>query len=115
MLADKLSAIYSRKRFRRTKDIYDFYILTNNFDVSMKLLRKYVELRGTIEWDKDPFREDVLIQYSGVYDKLKVYSINGKYIEKPRFSDVIGRVQVIVNEFNSDCKWSHTDRSFIKE
>lgn len=112
MLSDKLSAIYSRKRFRRTKDIYDFYILTNNFDVDMVKLRKYVDLRGVIDWSADPFREVVMTEYSKAYNALKVTTINGEAIMKPAFEVVIGQLQMFMNKYEMSSKWNHLTRTF---
>ena len=110
MLSDKISAMYSRKRFRRTKDIYDFYILTNNFDVSMDKLRNFIELRGSIDWDADPFREDVQKEYAKAYDKLVVRTIKGQDLEKPKFRDIISRLQYFMMNLNNNVKWNHIDR-----
>ena len=113
MLSDKISAIYYRKRFRRTKDLYDFYILTNNFDVSMKTIREYIVKRGLIEWDRTPFREDVLIEYSKAYDKLKVFTKDGLPITKPEFEKIIYRLHDVMIRYNDDTTWNHAERNFI--
>lgn len=112
MLSDKISAIYSKKRFRRTKDIYDFYILTNNFDVDISKLRNYIERRGTIEWDRDPFREEVLTEYGKAYDKLKVMTHNGLLVNKPDFNKVILRLRDFMNMYKKDVIWNHIEREF---
>ena len=115
MLSDKISAIYSRKRFRRTKDLYDFYILTNNFDVKMSVLRKYVDMRGTIEWDRDPFREEVLSEYAKAYGVLKVETRDGVGITKPAFDVIIYRLRDFMNNYNNDVVWSHVERVYKQE
>lgn len=115
MLSDKISAIYSRKRFRRTKDIYDFYILTNNFDISISKLREYINKRGTIEWDKDPFREDVLNEYGKAYNKLKVQTHKGELITKPVFAEIIIRLRDFMNNYDKNVKWNHLTKSFEQE
>ena len=112
MLSDKISAIYSRKRFRRTKDIYDFFVLTNNFDVSISKLREYIDKRGTIEWDRNPFREDVLTEYAKAYDKLKVLTCDGKLITKPVFAEIIIRLRDFMGKYNEDVKWNHLTKTF---
>lgn len=115
MLADKISAVYSRKRFRRTKDIYDFFILTNNFDVAMSKLRKYIELRGLIDWNADPFREEVLTEYAKAYGKLTVATCNNVIIRKPEFGDIILRLRDFMNKYESDDVWHHIGREFRSE
>lgn len=85
MLADKLSAIYSRKRFRRTKDLYDVHIITSSCTVDADKVREYLERRG-IDWDASPFKDVVIKEYARGYDKLDITSCNGKLIDKPDFS-----------------------------
>lgn len=110
MLSDKISAIYSRKRFRRTKDLYDFYIITSNFDIDLIKLNKYIEIRGTIEWDKDPFREEVLEQYALAYSRLDIRNVFGVALKKPNFGDVITLLNVFMRGLQrGDTVWSHRD------
>jgi hypothetical protein len=98
MLSDKLSAIYSPKRFRRTKDLYDVYILNAAFDIDYKKLKEYIERRNTIDWSKDPFREDVQIQYSAAYDKLKITNAVNDEVYKPPFGKCMEVLHMIVNK-----------------
>lgn len=86
MLADKIIVILSRKRFRRTKDLYDFCILVRAFDFDLRKLRSYVDLRGGAEWDNIPFNDAVLEQYRKAWDKLVlVNSVTGDLMEKLNF------------------------------
>lgn len=86
MLADKIIAILSRKRFRRTKDLYDFYILVRSFDFDLRKLRSYIDLRGGAEWDNIPFNDIVLEQYRKAWEKLQlVSSETGDLMEKLNF------------------------------
>lgn len=117
MLADKLIAITTRKRFRRTKDLYDFYAITNFFDVDMQKLSQYVELRSGAEWDNIPFDDDVVVQYKRAWDKLELENYNGSNtIEKPGFMDAIKRFY----QFSLPLKygeavniWEHVNGRFI--
>ena len=113
MLSDKISAIYSRKRFRRTKDIYDFYILTNNFDVSLPKLKEYIIInRGLIDWNADPFREEVVAQYAKAYDKLTVATCDGRIINKPELSKILLRLRDFMNNYDNNVTWNHMERVF---
>ena len=113
MLSDKLSAIYSPKRFRRTKDLYDFYIITSNFDIDMEKLKEYIVLRNTIKWGADPFREEVLVQYAIAYDKLNLIGTDGYELSKPRFDDVIAQLSTFMRGYNDgSTTWSSKDRRF---
>lgn len=108
MLSDKISAIYSVKRFRRAKDLYDFYIITSNYDIDLSKLRMYIEQRGTIEWDRDPFREEVVTQYRIAYEKLKVRNIDGENmeLEKPQFSLCLAQLERFMRGINNS-RWNH--------
>ena len=92
MLADKITAILSRQRFRRTKDIYDLYCLVTNFTIDYLKLKELLDLRlaGREElWDNIPFNEKVLIEYEKAYEKLQVKSIfTEDTISKPEFAVV---------------------------
>lgn len=112
MLADKLSAMFSRKRFRRPKDLYDFYVLTEYFDVDMNKLRDCIDRRG-IEWDKTPLKEEVCVQYKKAYDMLEMSEDLRVQQEKPNFNIVIGRVEIFVNNYDSVVNWNHKIGGFV--
>lgn len=116
MLSDKISAIYSRKRFRRPKDLYDFYILTNCFDVSMSELLKQVDIRSTINWDASPMSIEVSREYRKAYDKLYVLDPidNSKVITKPEFDVALRRVSDFVDNWNSSLLWKCEERRFVR-
>lgn len=112
MLADKMSAMFSRKRFRRPKDLYDFYVLTEYFDVDMNNLRDYIDRRG-IEWDKTPLKEDVMVQYKKAYDMLEISEDLRIQQKKPSFSTVIERVSIFIGNYDSSINWNHKVGGFV--
>ena len=92
MLADKLTAITTRKRFRRTKDLYDFYVITNYFDVDLDKLSDYVGRRGNVEWDNIPFDDTIIVQYQRAWDKLNIEIYDDvSAFKKPDFDIVLRR------------------------
>ena len=96
MLADKLMAILSRKRFRRTKDLYDLWVITNNFNFSYKELQECIANRGLPEWNNIPFNETTITEYKKAWDKLSITSaINSEQLEKPAFEETIQRFYAI--------------------
>ena len=95
MLADKLIAITSRKRFRRTKDLYDFFIITSSFDFSFDKLKEYVALRGGAEWENIPFTDVVIREYEKAWNKLRLIDINGNNLDPIEFSKAVMRFYVI--------------------
>lgn len=106
MLSDKITAILSRKRFRRPKDIYDLYCITNCFDFDPSLVRDYIIKRtngADADWDNIPFTEDVLREYLKAYNSLKLFSIRkNEALNRPEF-------EVVINRFYIVCQGVHTD------
>jgi predicted nucleotidyltransferase component of viral defense system len=116
MLSDKLLAILSRKRFRRTKDLYDFYVITNHFDFDYEKLLYCINNRDNYDpsvWNNIPFSDTVLVEYEKAWDKLNLMNgINGAGILKPPFSNCVARVTLIALAIKNGEKhgyWSHTD------
>lgn len=121
MLADKISAILSRKRFRRVKDIYDVYCITNTFDLDYKLLKELTDLRMEGQegnWENIPFNEMVLVQYAHAWDKLKlVEMITDEPMKKPAFDEVIARFYKLTRplKYNDTVKsWSSTHGRWLE-
>lgn len=99
MLADKISAILSRKRFRRPKDLYDLYCITNCFDFDANKVNDYILYRtqgAGADWQNYPFNEVVEHEYQHAYESLKVESIAVGYTTvKPSWDTVYGRFNTI--------------------
>ena len=99
MLADKIAATLSRKRFRRTKDIYDIFCITNCFDADLNKIRNYLEIRNadvTVEWENFPFSETVINELGKAYGRLVLEAIySNTILEKPEFSSILGRFNAI--------------------
>lgn len=113
MLADKITAILSRKRFRRTKDLYDVYAITNLFDVDCDKLSKYIELRGNAEFNNIPFNDTILVQYEKAWEKLQLTSPTTATIEKPPFTQVLTRFYAIALPLKDGIvggTWKHAEQ-----
>lgn len=113
MLSDKTKAILSKKRFRRPKDIYDFKIITDVFDVDVPLLSTYMNLQDVIY----PLTSDILVQYKKAYDLLTVQSpypnIN---LVKPTFTECLERFYKIVDNIYYHFEnnyWDHVRQEVI--
>lgn len=120
MLADKIIAILSRKRFRRTKDLYDFCILVRAFDFDLRKIRSYIDLRGGAEWDNIPFNDVVLEQYRKAWEKLELVNAKtGRLMEKQDFSVVLELFYAIVLPLKSKffiCPiWDHCEEDLRDE
>ena len=90
MLSDKVSAILSRKRFRRAKDLYDFYCLVSTFDVDYNLIAECLSHRENVEWQNIPFDAKVLVEYKKAWDKLSLINARtGRNLDKPDFEKII--------------------------
>lgn len=120
MLADKITAILSRKRFRRPKDLYDLYCISECMEFDAKVVRDYI-LRRTdgkdADWQNYPFNEKVLIEYEKAYNSLTIASIySGVELRKPDFQSVIDRFYKVANGVqhgNILHRWSVTSHSYI--
>lgn len=100
MLSDKLQVIHSQKRFRRTKDLYDVFILINNFKVNFNLLYDCILMRGEIDWDKTPKREDILVEYVKAWKKLEIQNpFNGLTIATPELDRILQLFSVFTEPF----------------
>ena len=120
MLADKITAILSRKRFRRPKDLYDLYCISECMEFDAKVVRDYI-LRRTdgkdADWQNYPFNEKVMIEYEKAYNSLTIASIySGVELRKPDFQSVIARFYKVANGVqhgNILHRWSVTSHSYI--
>ncbi|MCM1172519.1 MAG: nucleotidyl transferase AbiEii/AbiGii toxin family protein [Clostridium sp.] len=111
MLSDKVTAITTRKRFRRTKDLYDVFVITSNFDFDYKKLQQYVAMHDTVQWENLPFSEEILVQYEHAWDKLILTNMLGENLNKPAFNIVLKRYYDIAMSLKYDEiheKWQHT-------
>lgn len=116
MLSDKILAILSRKRFRRTKDLYDFFVLVRKYDFDYNKLVYCIENRDNYDstvWNNIPFSEEVLIQYRKAWDKLVLVSYDGgSSLPKPKFDDVLelfNYIAVRIKYNNTASRWNHKD------
>lgn len=118
MLADKISTTFTPKRFRRTKDLYDIYVLTNKFKVNLQLLTSCIKERtGELDMRKNPFMEEVLVQYAHAWNKLVIASPDPqKIIKKPEFKTVIDVysqfIVPILLKNNEPLVWNPTNRNW---
>ena len=99
MLADKIAATLSRKRFRRSKDIYDIFCITNCFDADLNKIRRCLDIRNSdvaVNWENFPFNETIINELEKAYDKLILESIySDTVLEKPKYSNVLGRFNAL--------------------
>lgn len=100
MLADKITAILSRKRFRRPKDLYDLFSITECFTFDAKKISDYILRRGSpVDWQNYPFTDEVLEQYEKAYNKLNLTSIyKGGSLSKPDFNFTYSRFCVVAEK-----------------
>ena len=120
MISDKVSAILSKKRFRRPKDIYDLYCITNCFDFNTSLVNDFILKRtggAGADWGNFPFNETVLREYRKAYMSLRLSSIyRGHELPKPDFDAVMERFSTIYQGLRYLLKtptWDHTKGMFV--
>lgn len=116
MLSDKITAILSRKRFRRPKDLYDVYAISSSFDVNMSEVMNCIKMREqhsgiATEWGNYPFDEVILKEYKKAYDKLIVESVYlERIVNKPTFEEAFDRFSIFVECLLRDVNytWNHS-------
>lgn len=119
MLADKITAILSRKRFRRPKDIYDLYCISNCFNFNTLLINEFIIKRTQgvgADWNNFPFKEDVIIEYKKAYDKLILTSMyKNVSLNKPDFYEVMKRFNTICEQLlkNKKSFWDYKKGVFV--
>lgn len=99
VLSDKLAVLFSKKRFRRVKDLIDVHsIITGDVEIDMDRLQACLERRGIwpLPADKYPFSEDRLVQLEHAYDMFVRQSIDGRPIEKLDFKELVSGVSGIL-------------------
>ena len=99
MLADKITAILSRKRFRRPKDIYDLYCISETMTFDAYKINSYIlkrtEGKGA-DWHNFPFSDDIIREYEKAYNSLKLVSAySGEELVRPDFESVLDRFNEI--------------------
>lgn len=95
MLADKISSLLSRSRFRRIKDIYDLYTITVQYKLDYALMKQLVDMRLEGKenlWENIPYTDTVINEMFKAYDKFTAKSyFDESELEKPDFSKVLSR------------------------
>ena len=120
MLADKITAILSKKRFRRPKDLYDLYCISECMNFDAHKVNDYI-LRRTnglgAEWENYPFSTNVLLEYEKCYNKMSLRSIyKDATLTRPAFATVMERFSTIVECVKDKTYLRHWDckqRCFI--
>lgn len=119
MLADKITAILSRKRFRRPKDIYDLYCISNCFDFNTSLINEFILKRtqgAGADWNNFPFKEEIIVEYKKAYDKLILTSMyKNVSLNKPDFYEVMKRFNTICEQLlkNKESFWDYKKGVFV--
>ena len=91
VLADKLTVLYSRKRFRRAKDLYDIWQIVSNCNVDIQCLAELLKKRDILPLplDKAPFNEEHYVQLKHAYDRFQLIDPATELtVSKPSFEKV---------------------------
>lgn len=111
MLSDKTTAMFSDKRYRRAKDLYDIYEIA----ISTQLLSTvYVSQLDANEfwgnYSNSPFSQDALLRLSDAWDKLELTSADRSHaLKKPSFSVVINTFAEVILPIADDYFSGKTD------
>lgn len=118
MLADKMTAMHSDKRYRRTKDLYDFYIITNSFDVDVDTLRDELTNHSSIDWNNSPMEPSIRDKYEQAYSKLRIYNgddFKFAEISGVTFKNALTRLGSFINYIDKPFLWKCGDRTFVRK
>lgn len=121
MVGDKLLSILSSKRFRRAKDLYDLFIISEECDLNLTLVHGCMRKRQDLDllWNNWPFDDVVLREYEKAYNKLRISSPTGHILQTIGFNDAMERLSSIVEcvkESTPDnmSKWDSKRRLVVK-
>lgn len=104
ILADKIMALLSEKRYRRAKDIYDVYCITDMYQCDARLINMYMRKRLANTagvWDEFPYTEETLMKMERAYSKLKLMNISDVAIPKPSWDEVANRFMIFAEKVKS--------------
>ncbi len=102
VLADKLTVLYSRKRFRRSKDLFDIWQILSCCQVNISHLRELLKVRELLPLplDKAPFNEEHYVQLEHAYNTLSIRDASTEeLVEKPPFAEVVRVVGKFTMQF----------------
>lgn len=121
MVGDKLLSILSRKRFRRAKDLYDLFIISEECDLNLALVHGCMRKRQDLDllWSNWPFDSIVLREYKKAYEALNVVDVSGERIEKVPYEVAIDRLSCVVPKIKISTpenmlKWDSKRKAVIK-
>lgn len=94
MLSDKLAVLFSRKRFRRIKDLLDAYTICNLPSIDLEKVKTLLTRRGIwpLPADEFPFRPDRTAELAHAYEKFRLRAPNSTLVDKPEFDKVVTEV-----------------------
>lgn len=95
VMSDKLTVLFSKKRFRRVKDVIDIYTILNTCSVDWAKVIECLARRDNwpLPADKYPFTEERLEQLEHAYDKYVLQDIDGNVVEhKTPFKEVVQKI-----------------------
>lgn len=103
IVCDKCLSTLSGKRFRRTKDFYDLFILVNS-NTTIDIDQVYTLMVDKVGEDavyelvnNFPFSEEIMVQLYHSWDKLELRTAQGVVLIKPTFDVIIAKITMIFN------------------
>lgn len=102
VMADKLTVLYSRSRFRRSKDLFDVWQILQSCQLNEERLIACLSQRGIypLPVALAPFREECYVQMEHAYSTLQIRDpLGGDSISKPSFEEVVQVVGKFTRRF----------------
>lgn len=98
MISEIIADIYLPERTVSANDLYNFYVITNYFDIDLRNL----DLGRQLEWGKTPYNEVVCKKYAEAYSSLQK--------KKPEFFEIMDRLHAFMYHSESHNVWSGVDK-----
>lgn len=112
---DKLSAVCSKKQFRRVKDLYDLYYIIEECNISFDELHQCIIARKV---DFGPefslFRYEAIEQWRHAWSKFRITPTGNRTPEKPSIEELLQTLAVFLQGYmaieaagylGQDVKW----------
>lgn len=98
VVGDKMTATFSRQQFRRSKDLFDIYVIVTTQELSLQTLYTALKERdrtGLLDGDFEeeeytPFSAEAKEKWAQAWEKLKLDRGAGKAMLKPPLETVLG-------------------------
>lgn len=100
ILSNKIMSILSRNRFKQSKDLYDFYVITNIHDFSLSKLKSCILENTTFEdlFSTVPLNDIEIQEYREAFNNLHLEPVRGESLPSVSYEKAIERVSDVLTK-----------------